>query len=420
MITIGTTAGLFVPATAISSVKVIGVGNAGLAILNCLAEEEGSPADLVAMHTNAEAVAHSLASEKLQLGLTIAKGLGSGGDPSRGRASASENIRDIRSSCLGAKFIMVCGGLGGGTGSGGLPILAEQAKKAGALVLGVVTMPFAAEGSKCREQAEQALVRLRRYCVAVLCFENDRIVEICSAEAPLAKALAEASSVLSLAVRSITQMISLPPVLPVGLDELVNMFHDAEARCDFGYGVASGPNRANLAVEEALRSPLLEQGRLLAEPKSILLHLTGDASFSLAEMKSVLACLSPHVGASTQILLGVATDSDASGRIGVTILAATSMDKSAAVLETEGFAMLEGETGAGLGENRQGEAVNLDSDQARRSAQTESDQSTTGQTQEELPLDQAVRGRFKDLDPTMVDGQDLDIPTFLRQQIKLH
>ena len=82
--------------------------------------------------------------------------------------------------------------------------------------------------------------------------------------------------------------------------------------------------------------------------------------------------------------------------------------------------MLEGETGAGLGENRQGEAVNLDSDQARRSAQTESDQSTTGQTQEELPLDQAVRGRFKDLDPTMVDGQDLDIPTFIRQQIKLH
>jgi cell division protein FtsZ len=359
-------------------------------------------------------VAASPAPRKIQIGRDVAKGLGAGGDAARGRASASESLTELRAECGGAEVVILCAGLGGGTGSGAAPVVAEQAKKAGAMVIGLVTLPFAAEGSKKRELAEECLARLGRHCLAVICFENDRMVEVSAANAPLAEALGAAAGTLSLTVRSVTQMLGLPAVMPVGLDELLQIFEGADARAHFGYGVSEGPDRARAAVEEALRSPLLEEGRLLSEPGRILLHLTGDDSLSLAELQAALRHLSPHLGPATQVHVGVATDHAADGRLGVALLACTRSGLPAAVPDDE-------EDFPAAIAPAPAEVVSEEEKPAKGSGKKGKGgkKSETEQTQEELPLDQAMRGRFKDLDPTMVDGQDLDIPTFIRMRIRI-
>ena len=417
MITVGANERLATPVAAVSSLKVIGLGNAGLAVLERLAGEDGAPSDLVAVHTDAKAIAASSAPRKLQIGRDVAKGLGAGGDAARGRASASESLTELRAECKDAEVVLLCAGLGGGTGSGAAPVVAEQAKKAGALVVAAVTLPFAAEGSRKRELAEEALARLGRHCLAVLCFENDRMAEVAGEDAPMAEAAAAAAGTLSLAVRALAQMVGLPAVMPVGLDELLQMFEGAEARAHFGYGVAGGSDRAQAAVEEALRSPLLEEGKLLSEPGRVLVHLTGDESLSLGELQAVLRLISPRLGPATQVHVGVAHDATAGELLGVTILACTRSGVALVLPEDE-------EDLADLAESADEETAAPETGGGKPAKAPVkrgkgAKKGDNGQTQEELPLDQAMRGRFKDLVPTMVDGQDLDIPTFIRMRIRL-
>ena len=416
MITVGSNERFSTPHAAVSSVKVVGLGNAGLAVLARLAGEPGAPADLVAVHTDAKAVAASPAARKMQIGHGVAKGLGSGGDVARGRASASESLTDLRAECKGVEVVLLCAGLGGGTGSGAAPVVAEQAKKSGALVIAAVTLPFAAEGSRKRELAEESLARLGRHCLAVLCFENDRMVEVVRADAPVAEAFGAAAGVLSLAVRAVAQMVGLPAVMPVGLDELLQMFAGADARAHFGYGVASGPDRVRLAVAQALRSPLLEEGKLLSEPGRVLVHLTGDDSLTLSELQSVLRRLSDHLGPATLVHFGVANDPAADGNLGVTILGCTHSGVPSFVPEDEDDLELPAEPAAEADGPAEGDKPG---DSGGKRGKGKGKKNEAGQTQEELPLDQAMRGRFKDLDPTMVDGQDLDIPAFIRMRIRL-
>jgi cell division protein FtsZ len=366
------------------------------------------------MHTDAKSVAASPAPRKLQIGRDVAKGLGAGGDAARGRASASESLTEIRAECQGAEVVLVCTGLGGGTGSGAAPVVAEQAKKAGALVIGVVTLPFAAEGSKKRELADEAVARLGRHCLAVICFENDRMVEVAGGGAPVSQAFDAAAGTLALAVRAIVQMLALPAVMPVGLDELMQMFEGADARAHFGYGVADGPDRARAAVEQALSSPLLEEAKLLSEPGRVLVHLTGDDSLSLAELQSVLRAISPRLGPATQLNVGVAHDSGAAESLGVTVFACTRSGMPVAAPEDDEDFPAEGAAPAagGIADEERPKSAGKKGKGGKKS--------DSGQTQEELPLDQSMRGRFKDLVPTMVDGQDLDIPTFIRMRIRLN
>jgi cell division protein FtsZ len=420
MITLGPSERLVTPSAAVAGIKVIGLGNAGLAVLQRVAREDGAPPGLVAMHTDARAVGTSAAPRKIQLGRDVAKGLGAGGDAARGRASASESLTEIRAECEGAELVILVTGLGGGTGSGAAAVVAEQASKAGALVIAVAALPFAAEGSKKRALAEEALARTARHCLAVLCFENDRLVELVSPGTAVAEAFGASAAMLSLAVRAVTQMVGLPAVLPVGLDELQQVFEGADARCHFGYGVAAGPDRARLAIDEALRSPLLEQGKLLSEPGRVLLHLTADSNLSLSELQSALRHLASHLGPSTTVQVGVAADPAAGEDIGAAIFACTRTGLPPALPEHEDdFRGMEEPpaefSDAAAADPQDAPAAKSTGKRGKGGAK----KPETGQKQEELPLDQAMRGRFKDLDPTMVDGQDLDIPAFIRMRIRL-
>jgi cell division protein FtsZ len=407
MISLGTNGKMATPTLPVTGVRVIGVGGAGLSVMERIAASSPGPVSCLALHTDAKALLSSSAPEKIQLGRESAKGLGTGGDPALGQAAARECAAEIRSACDGAGLAVVCAGLGGGTGSGAAPVVAQEAQKSGALVIGLVTLPFEGEGAARRAQAEAALGRLGRHCVAVLCFENDRMREVSSVDKPLAEAFAATGEVMAEAVRAIIRMVGLPSLMHVGIDELVHLFRGAEARSHFGHAAASGPDRAREAVEAALRNPLLDGGRLLAHTGNVLVHISGDESVSLAEMQTVLRHLTRHVDDDSQIHLGVGLDDGADEFLAVTILAARHVGERA------------GEEEDVLEEESEVPADSPEAEKSKKPAKKSGKKTSPGQTQEELPLDQAMRGRFKDLDPTMVDGQDLDIPAFIRMRIRL-
>jgi len=416
MINLGPNAAAAAPSAPVTSAKIFGVGGAGLALLERLASMRLGGAELIAASTDARSLMNSSAARKVQLGREGTKGLGSGGDPAVGEGAAKESSAEIRAECTGAQIVVVCAGLGGGTGSGAAPFVAHEAHRKGALVIGVVTMPLAGEGGKRRDQAERSLSRLSRSCTAVLCFENDRLNELGPEGATISDAFDAASRTLASAAAAVVRMLSLPAILRLGVDELVQVFQGSTARCEFGFGSGSGPDRVRSAVEEALRSPLLESGKLLGECDNVLVHISADDSLKLTEVHSALRQISKHVEENAQVLLGVATDVEAEDAFAVVIMASRpSADASVADAEDDyEFSGSQGEEG--------GNEEAADPKPGKGKAKAKNTRRTTGageQTQEELPLDQAMRGRFKDLDPTMVDGQDLDVPTFIRMRMRL-
>lgn len=414
MIILGTNADIVSPVSPATNVKVIGVGGAGLALLETLASERNAPFECVAMHTDAQALMNSSATVKVQLGRDAARGLGSGGDPMLGHASARECAEEIRTAC-DAPLVILCAGLGGGTGSGAAPVIAEEATRAGAVVVALVTLPFSMEGGKRREQSRVALARLERHCVAVLCFENDRMSQMTPLDGPIGAAFAAASKVIADAAWSIVRMVGLPSVLRVGVAELAQIFRGVDARCQFGYGVATGPDRAREAVEFALGSPLLDAGNILVSSGHVLVHITADSSLTLAEVQSVIHQISHHIADASQVMLGVATD-DSTDALGVTLMAGSRTEERN-IPEDAGEA-----AGDGVEESVSSDELPGLTGGSRRSSKAEGRKGgkKSGQpTQDELPLDQAMRGRFRDLTPTIEDGQDLDIPSFIRLRIRL-
>jgi cell division protein FtsZ len=417
MINLGSKAQVLAPFAPVTSFKVVGVGGAGLSLLEHLARLE-IHLELVAMHTDAQALMGSAAQRKVQLGRETAKGMGVGGDPALGLAAAIESAGAINAECEDAQVVVVCAGLGGGTGSGAAAVVAEEAKKAGALVFGLVNLPFGSEGEKRREQALEALSRLGRHCVGVICFENDKMTGIASGDAPVGEAFSAAASTMSQAVLAVARMLRLPSFMRVGLDELIRMFRGSSSRCQFGWGVAGGNNRAVRAAELALLHPLLDGGKVFPETSHVLIHITGDSSMRLDEVQAAVREVSKNIESSTQIFLGVATDSSADDSIGVTVMsctrviAAQSIDK----IDDEVVDSRNTDAVADIAQESDEKSPKLG---GKRGSKIGAKKNASGQTQEELPLDQSMRGRFKDLDPTMVDGQDLDIPTFIRMRLRL-
>jgi cell division protein FtsZ len=415
MINLGPNAQAAAPAVPVASVKIFGVGGAGLSILERLAGAGLGRAELVAASTDAQALLHSAASCKIQLGREGTKGLGAGGDPVVGESAAKESAAEIRAECAGAQVVVVCAGLGGGTGSGAAPAIAHEAHRKGALVIGVVTMPLGGEGGKRRDQAQHALNRLARSCTAVLCFENDRLNELGPEGATISDAFNAASALLASAVAAVVRMVSLPAVLRLGIDELVSVFNGSGARCEFGCGFATGPDRVRAAVEEALRSPLLESGKLLGEVENVLVHITGDSSVKLTEVHSALRQISGRVEDSAQVMLGVALDPEETDTFGVVIMACANSGGGHDAAIDIGDDEEKAEDGSAEQDNENAPKPSRSRSKTKASRKADAGR----QKQEELPLDQAMRGRFKDLDPTMVDGQDLDVPTFIRMRIRL-
>ena len=416
------------------TVRIVGIGNAGVHLADRLAMSGEAGTDVVAMNTDVQSLTSSVAPKKLALGTKVTRGLGAGGDREVGYQAAQESLSEIRDAVQDVDLVFLCAGLGGGTASGIAPVVAEIARESGVTVFSLVTTPFSFEGRRRQAQAAEALAALGRQSQAVLHFENDRMTELTGPRSGIEETFAVADEMLVSCVTALGGILQGGAPLPVGLADLLTALGGGSARALFGHGVATGENRAHEALEAALRSPLLDRGRLLNESHAIVAHLSGPPSFAFAEVAAIMRGITKHLADAAAVFFGVTTALDPAAPVRVTILGnydrETEVDSSAPSRRTE--------RAKPPAENPRSvaapavppsddskplfpEPAEPDEKPAPPPRPAPAEPKPRPRTkpapkpkQETLQFESVVRGRFEKSEPTIVEGEDLDVPTFLR------
>jgi cell division protein FtsZ len=461
-------------------IKVVGVGSAGSNALDRVLLDGMDKNDLIAINTDVQSLASSVAARKVQLGRSATRGLGTGGDPELGYQAAIESADEIRQAMAGARMIFICAGLGGGTGSGAAPIVAQLAREAGSLVIAFATLPFSFEGKRRAAQAQDALARLNEIGNAVICFENDRMGDMVAPKAGIHQAFGIADMTVSQSVRSIVNLIQRPGLIRIGFDDLFAALRSQNGRCLFGFGESDSDNRAHDALTQALKNPLMDKGRMLSEASHVLVQVAGGPGMTLSEVEILMRELGKHVRDHTQIVFGTAVDGKMGNRLSVTIISSLASEDSvispvpppipepflapppatlerieeppppaSPKIEIEAPASGAMERSAAdttpndLTQFEQPEPIAAEPPPApapipsvkkpaprlippKKKPVVEKEikepmppKEKTYAKQEMMQFEPVTRGRFERSEPTIVEGQDLDIPTFLRKNIRV-
>lgn len=302
------------------AIKIIGVGGAGSNALDRIVLDGLERVDLIAANTDVQSLASSVATQKVQLGRNVTRGLGAGGDPELGYHAANESADEIREALQGARMVFVCAGLGGGTGSGGAPCIVQIARESGALVVAFATLPFAFEGKRRGAQATESLRQLQQSADAVVCFENDRMGDMVLPKAGIHQAFAVADQTISQSVRAIVNVVRRPGLIRIGFDELLSALRSQDSRCLFGFGESDSDNRAHEALALALKNPLMDRGKMLTDASHVLVQISGGPGMTLTEVEIVMKELGRHVEDHTQILFGTSVDGKMGNRMSVTLI----------------------------------------------------------------------------------------------------
>lgn len=309
-----------------SSVKIIGLGGGGANILERVALDGMEGAELLALNTDIRTLSACVAGEKIQLGRNLTKGLGTGGDPELGHQAMLEAEQEIRDSLRGRRIVFICTGLGGGTGSGAAPIVTRIAREEGAFVVVFATMPFAFEGRRRREQAETALNELAVLSNALVTFDNNRMGELVLAKQGIHEAFSAADHMICESIKAVIRLVIRPGLINVGLDDLMSALRTNRSRCLFGSGIAEGKDRAARALRNALSSPLLDQGALLKDAQSVLVHISGGEDVTLYEIELLMQRLQKFVPEKAHVLFGAAIDPGMKDSLSVTLISALPED----------------------------------------------------------------------------------------------
>lgn len=309
-----------------SAVKIIGLGGAGANMLERIALDSIEGAELLALNTDIRTLGASMAKEKIQLGVNLTKGLGTGGDPELGQQAMLEAEASVREALKGQRIVFLCTGLGGGTGSGAAPIVSRIAREEGAFVVVFATMPFFFEGRRRREQAETSLNQLAVLSNALVTFDNNRMGELVLAKQGIHEAFAAADRMISESIKAVIRLVIRPGLINVGLDDLMSALRTNRSRCLFGSGVADGKDRASKALRNALASPLLDQGSLLKDAQTVLVHLSGGESLTLFEIELLMQNLQKYVPEEAHVLFGAAIDPKMGDSLSITLISALPED----------------------------------------------------------------------------------------------
>ncbi|MDC0201514.1 cell division FtsZ family protein, partial [Verrucomicrobia bacterium] len=336
-------------------VKVIGIGGAGSNVLDRIAlHERMDDGELLVLNTDVRDLVSSVAEDKIQLGKDLTQGLGAGGDPDLGEEAAKKTADEIRAALEGKSLVFICAGLGGGTGSGAAPVVAKIASELGAFVVGFVTMPFSFEGRRRLEQAESALAQMEKCTNALMTFDNDRMGGLINQKEGIQQAFAAADQIIGQSVGAITKLVAQPGLVRIGMDDLLTALKNDSSRCLFGFGQASGDNRAQEALKSALKNPLLDRGQMLNQSSSLIAHISGGETTTLFEVEILMNELSKYVNDDAHILFGVSSDKKQGESLSLTIISsigkAGSSHVNESVLEVEESSEIEesdpGEEGA--------------------------------------------------------------------------
>lgn len=303
-----------------ANVKVIGVGGGGGNAVARMARDFYRGVDFVAINTDHQDLDHCEVKQRLYIGKGLTKGLGTGMNPDLGRQAAEENRSEISEMVQGADLVFLAAGLGGGTGTGATPVVAETAKQAGALTIAVVTKPFAFEGSQRERLANEGLMKLRDKVDAMIVVPNDRIFTVISKDTPIVKAFEAIDDILRNALKGLVEIIAMPGIINVDFADVKNIMQDAGVAI-IGVGRATGADRAVKAVTAALHSPLLETSPDGA--KAVLLGITGGRDLKMTEVNEAAKIVAQTADPGARIIFGAYYDRNLpAGQLKVTIVAA--------------------------------------------------------------------------------------------------
>jgi cell division protein FtsZ len=401
------------------TIKIIGVGGAGVSLLDNLTGVEFAGASFVAVNTDAPSLAASAAPVKIHLETKLLRGLGTGGDPERGKAIAEEQFSTLKTACAGADGVLIVAGLGGGAGSGISPVLARAAKETGALVLAFVTLPFPCEGNRRQQQAQQSLDQLKSVADGVICLPSQKIFKLIDENTSVLDTFRITGGLLVEGVRGVWQLLTRPGLIQIHFDDLCKLVRNRHSESSFAFVEAGGAGRSREIVEKLLAHPLLDEGRALAESDAVLVSLMGGKDLTMAEVNRVMEQISRHCE-HAQIIMGAAVDMRMKDRLSVTVIAA----KRGEVAEPPGNPVeatnlpvitarpepLLPSTSINL--NQREQLVAKHAGRPRKAA--------AKMRQEQLPLAIVSKGRFDKSEPTVHKGEDLDIPTFVRRGVALN
>lgn len=298
--------------------KVIGLGGGGQNAVDRMIELGLDGVDFIAANTDAQVLRTSLAPVKVQLGPVLTRGLGAGGDPATGEAAAEESLKDLSLALAGADMVFLTAGMGGGTGTGAIPVAARVAKSLGAVVVAIVSLPFAFEVGRRQKNAREGLAKLQQYTDTLISVPNDRLLQIAPRDLPLDMAFRLADDILRQGIQGISELITQPGLINVDFSHVRNMMKSGGGSL-LAIGTGQGENRVNEALEHALHHPMLETINL-EDASGIIANFTGGADLSFAEVMDALNTLHVRTSGKAEIIPGVICDDKMEDRVQVILV----------------------------------------------------------------------------------------------------
>lgn len=309
--------GDIVPSSA-AKIKVIGVGGGGGNAVNRMIASEVAGVEFWSVNTDAQALAGAKAPKRLQVGQKLTRGLGAGGNPAIGQKAAEESRDEIANALNNSDLVFITAGMGGGTGTGAAPIVAEVAKEVGALTVGVVTRPFTFEGRRRMSQAEEGIAALQSRVDTLIVIPNDKLLTVISEQTPVQEAFRVADDILRQGVQGISDIITVPGLVNVDFADVRAVMADAGSAM-MGIGLGSGKSRAREAATAAIRSPLLESS--IEGARGVVFNITGGTDMTLHEVNAAAETIYEVVDPNANIIFGAVIDERLQGEIKITVIA---------------------------------------------------------------------------------------------------
>jgi cell division protein FtsZ len=375
-------------------IKVMGIGGSGTSAVNRMTEMGIKGVEFISVNTDAQALHNNQADKKVHIGKSITKGLGSGMNPELGRQAAEESQEEIEEVISNADMVFITSGLGGGTGTGAAPVIAELSKNRGILTIAVVTKPFTFEGSKRKEVAEAGYENLKDKVDAIISIQNDRILQIIDKKTSLVDAFATVDEVLRQGIAGISDLITTHGVVNADFADIRTIMQDAGTAM-MGIGHASGENRAELAAKAAVNSPLLDM--TIDGAQGVLFNITGGPSLGMFEIDEAAKVITKNVDPDARVKFGAVIDETMGDEIRITVIA-TGFDEHNRRPTPISFAPVE--------------------DSPRPTPMMTPDEPTRPEVRKPLFSPKPVDPVPMQADSDSMDEDDLDIPAFIRKKMK--
>ena len=411
-----------VPADRSLVLKLIGVGGGGSNAVDRLKRENLERLHLAVVNTDLKALEASPVQDKLLVGTTITRGLSAGGDPELGRSAAEADADKLAELVRGTDLVFLVAGLGGGTGSGTAPVLAEAAMEAGALVIAFVTLPFSFEGGRRRKQAEDALTELRSHCHAVIPLSNDLLLQEGTDQTSVLDAFARADVWIARGVKSIWGMLTRTGLINLDFAALRQAFQHRGGKTLFGLGVGEGEQGAMAAFEDLKNCPLLHTPEFARKADRLMVNITGGPDLSLSQVNALMSAVTEEFGREAHVIMGAAIDETMPGRVEVCVLGTTELGgKNFTRRPAPPPRRTEKTAAPAPAPTATPTSTAIPVPGHSRAARTAASDPNKPQ-QEEFGFGGEPgenRGSFDKTDRNLFEGQDLDVPTYLRKGIKI-